>query len=275
MTDAAIPTTTVVRRQTLTLVTCSEWVKLRTLRSTWLGLGAVLLVLIGLGAIAAAVSTGSVDVPQQGGPSFAGTDALSTVLTGANVAVLLLGVLGCLAGAREYGSRMIVATIAAVPRRWPVAVGKTVSLTAVVLPTALVGSFGAFVVGMAVLRGGGATTVALSGDGVLRSVVGMGGYLTAIALLGLSLGILLRSVAASIGVLVGAVLIAPPVAGALLPDSWGTVLQFLPTNAAASFTTVTATGNTVLPAGAGAATLAVWVLVGLAAAMVAITRRDV
>ena len=48
------------------------------------------LILIGVGAIAAAVSTGSVTTAQDGG-GFANDDSLSTVLTGANFAVLLGG----------------------------------------------------------------------------------------------------------------------------------------------------------------------------------------
>jgi ABC-2 type transport system permease protein len=105
------PTTT-THRQTLGRAIRSEWIKLRTLRSTWIGMGAVVLLLVGLGAIAAAVSTGSVTTPEEGG-GFGNGDPLSTVLTGADFAVLLVGVLGALAGAREYGSRMILATIAA------------------------------------------------------------------------------------------------------------------------------------------------------------------
>ena len=70
----------------------------------------------------------------------------------------------------------------------------------------------------------------------------MAGYLASVSLIGLGLGILLRSVAASIATLVGVVLILPPIAAAVLPDSWNAVLQYLPTNAAAAFTAVTAHG---------------------------------
>jgi ABC-2 type transport system permease protein len=86
------PTTTTTHRQTLGRAIRSEWIKLRTLRSTWIGMGAVVLLLVGLGAIAAAVSTGSVTTGEEGG-GFGGGDPLSTVLTGADFAVLLVGVL--------------------------------------------------------------------------------------------------------------------------------------------------------------------------------------
>jgi ABC-2 type transport system permease protein len=134
--------------------------------------------------------------------------------------VLLVGVLGALTGAREYGSRMILATIAAVPRRWQVVVSKVIVLTGVVLPTALIGVLAAFGVGMGILSAGDGATVALTDDGVLRSVLGIAGYLTAIALMGLGLGILLRSAASSIGVLIGASLCCRPSPGPCCPPAW-------------------------------------------------------
>jgi ABC-2 type transport system permease protein len=267
------PTTT-THRQTLGRAIRSEWIKLRTLRSTWIGMGTVVLVLVALGAIAAAVSTGSVTTPENG-RGFGGDDPLSTVLTGADFAVLLAGILGGLAGAREYGSRMISATIAAVPRRRQVVVAKAVVLTGVVLPTALIGVLAAFSVGMGILTVGDGATVALTDDGVLRSLLGMAGYITSIALIGLGLGILLRSVAGSIGVLIAGVVVLPALAGALLPASLDSILQYLPSSAAAAFTTVTGAGDSVLGATAGALVLTAWVAAAIGASVLTITRRDV
>lgn len=265
-----------VRRQTLGTAIRSEWVKLRTLRSTWFGMGSVVLVLVALGAIAAAVSTGSVAAPGNGGgPPFGGAGPVSTVLTGANFAVLIMGVLGSLAGAREYGSRMIAATVAAVPRRWQVVVAKATVYAAVAAVASLIGVLGAFGLGMGILSNGDAATVALTGDGVLRQVLGMAGYLTAIGLIGMGLGILLRSVAGSIGAVVGGVLVLPTLAGALLPDSWGSILQYLPSSAASAFTTVQGAGKDVLGSGTGALVLVTWVVVVLGGAIVSLTRRDV
>ncbi|CAN5599071.1 ABC transporter permease [soil metagenome] len=260
---------------TLPRVIRSEWIKLRTLRGTWIFLGAVLFVLVALSAIAAAVSTGSVATPDNQGPGFDTSDPLTTVLTGANFAVLLLGVFGALAGAREFGSRMITATGAASPRRWQLLTGKAVVVAALALPVALVGSFLAFAVGMSVLSAGGGATVGIGDSGVLGSLIGMGFYLTAIALLGLGLGVLLRSVASSIGTLIAGVLILPGIAGALLPDSWDPLLRLLPTNAAAAFTAVTSGSAELLSSTAGVLVLAAWVVAALGAAAVTFARRDV
>lgn len=258
---------------TLTRVVRSEWIKFRTLRSTWISLGASVVMLVGFGAIASAVTSGSASSPQ-GGPADS-FDPLSTVLTGANLAVLLIGVIGCLAGAREYGSRMITATITAVPGRWQVVVAKATVLTGVVFTATLVASFAAFCVGMSILSADGADTVSLTDSGVLTALVGMAGYLTAIALLGLALGVLLRSVASSIGVLIAGILILPTIAGALLPDSWGTLLQYLPNQAGASFTALGASDGDTLGSVAGVLVLAGWVVVALGGAAMAIRKRDV
>lgn len=267
---------TTVRRQTLGTAIRSEWVKLRTLKSTWIGLGSTLVVLVGFGAIAAAVSTGSVVTPDRGGGGpFGGSDPVSTVLMGATFAVLLMGILGALAGAREYGSRMIAATVAAVPRRWQVVVAKATVFSILALVASVLGVLGAFAVGTSVLAGGDGATVALTDDGVLREVLGMAGYITAVGLIGMGLGVLLRSVAGSIGAVVAVFMVLPPLAGALLPDSWGPVLEYLPSSAASAFTTVQAAGTDVLSAGAGALVLAAWVVVALGGAVVSITRRDV
>jgi len=266
------------RRQTLGRAIVTEWIKIRTLRSTWIGMGSVLLILVAFGALASAMTTGSVAAgPEDGGDGgpFGAGDPVSTVLTGASFAVLVVGVLGSLAGAREYSSRMIAASVAAVPRRWQVVVSKAVVFTAVVAVTAVTGVLGAFWLGMAVLSGSDAATVALGDDGVLRQVLGMAGYITAIGVIGLGLGVLLRSVAGSIGAVVAGVMILPTLAGALLPDSWDPVLQYLPSSAAAAFTTVQGADTEVLSAGAGAAVLAAWVLAALVGAIVSITRRDV
>lgn len=274
--NPAIRARVATKNQTLTRAIKSELIKIRTLRSTWIGMAAAILVLVGFGAISAAVSTGSIAGPDEGGgPGFGSSDPLSIVLTGANFAVLLLGVLGCLAGAREYGSRLITSTVAAVPRRWQVVVAKATALTAVVLPTSLIGVFLSFGAGMAILSTGGGATVSLGDEGVLRSLTGMGFYLTALAVIGLGLGVLVRSAAGSIGALVAGILILPTIAAGLLPDSWGVALQYLPSSAAAGFTAVMSTGTQVLGPATGALVLVGWVAITLWAATTTITRRDV
>ncbi|MBN9326886.1 MAG: ABC transporter permease [Cellulomonas sp. 73-145] len=273
---AVLPEPRLVRhyRQSFGRVIRFEWIKFRTLRASWVGQALLVALLIGFSALAAAMSNNRMGDTGRAG-RFAEMGPVAIVLTGANLGVLVVGVLGCILGAREYGSRMIASTVAAVPRRWQVVLSKAVVLTAVLLVSTLVGVFGAFFLGMSVLHSGGNHTAALGDPGVLRQVVGMAGYLTAAGLLGMGLGILLRSVAGSIGVLIAGLLVLPQLAGALLPASWDPALKYLPSSSAAAFTTIDRAGTDVLSSGAGAAVLVVWVLAVVGGAVWAISRRDV
>jgi ABC-2 type transport system permease protein len=264
--------TTRTYRLSLTRVVRSEWIKLRTLRSTWAMLAAVLLTIVGLGAIAAASTTGAVEGPDDGGGPGGG-DALSTVLSGSMLAVVLVGVFGVLIGAREYSSGLIRSSLAAVPTRLPVLWAKVVAFVVAVVPVVIVGIFTAFLLGMAVLDAGGVATVSWSDEGTARVVLGTAGYVVGIGLIGLALGLLLRSTAGAISALLAGVLVLPTLAGALLPESWDGLLKYLPSNAASAFTSAVPP-ESMLSAGTGAAVFVAWIVVGLAGAAVALTRRD-
>ncbi|MFI0433892.1 MAG: ABC transporter permease [Candidatus Nanopelagicales bacterium] len=277
--DAAAPTP---YRLTWLRTVRSEWVKLITTRSVLISLAAVVLVMVGLGAMAASVATGAISAPTPpgapsgaGGPgAFSGQDPVTTVLTGANLAVLIVGVVGVLVGSREFTSGLIRTSLAAAPGRLRVLTAKVVAFLGMSVPAALVSVLAAFFVGMAVLGAGDAATVGLFDSGVLRAVLGTAAYLVGIGLIGIALGVLLRSTAGGIGVLVGGILIAPSLLQALLPESVSGTLKYLPSQAAGSFTSVTA-GADSLSSGAGMAVFGAWVLGLLALAGVALRRRDV
>lgn len=251
----------------------SQWLAFSSLRTNWYVLVAAAAVMVLVGTVAAA-AVGN-DAQPSGGPSFASGDPLQTVLTGANFSVLLLGVLGCLVGAREHASRMVVTTFVATPRRARVLLARALVLVGVVVPTSLAATLGAFLSGTAVLDSRGEPSLTLSSDGVLGQLLGMTGWLTTVALLGMGLGLLLRSIASSVGALMGVVLIAPPIVGALLPDSADEVLQVLPSNAAAAITTVQATGEVTIDGATGGAILVAWVVLALGLSTWSLVRRDV
>lgn len=262
-------------RTTTHRVIRSEWIKLRTLRSTWLTIGGMLSALIAFGLISALTASGQVEVTAgQGGPAgFVGTNPVSTVLAGANFAVLIVAVFGAIIGAREYSTGMIRTTLAAVPKRLPVLWGKLTTFVGVVTPIAVVGVLVSFFGGMAILDAGGAATVSWSDDGVARAVLGMAAYLIGLGVIGVALGILLRSTAGGIGTVLGAVLFVPVLASALLPDSWDGVLKYLPSNAGQAFTSLNPS-DTLLSPGAGMAVFAAWVLLAVIGAAIALKRRD-
>lgn len=259
-------------RLTFPRVVRSEWIKLRSLRSTWTTLASIFAVIALFGLLAAAMASGSVDTQQQG-PTFSDGDPIDTVLSGANPALLIIAVFGALVGAREYSSGLIRVTIAAVPARLSMLWAKIISLVMVLVPTVLAGVLIAFFAGMQVLSSAGQPTVAWSDPGVARAVLGNVAYLTGIGVTGVVLGIMLRSIASSIGVLIGGLLFLPTLATALLPSDWDTVLKYLPANAGTSFTILTPRTD-LLDVTSGALVFTAWVVAGLIGAALSLRSRD-
>jgi ABC-type transport system involved in multi-copper enzyme maturation permease subunit len=285
MTTSPQPTATTVSTQppatgyrlTAARLVRSELIRFTTVRSNVVTLAALGLLMVLVGGIAAATSTGDVAGVGPGGapgPGFAASDPLATVLAGSTPGVLVVGVLGVLVGAREYGSGMIRTTMSAAPRRVGVLLARVCGFVAVVLPVALVASIVAYVVGSAILDAGGAPTAGWADPGVARAVVGTGVYLTGVGVLGLCLGVLTRSIGQGVGWLVGLVLVIPGFGALLLPDDWQDALEYLPSNAGAAFTSITDSGSH-LSAPGGMAAFGAWIVVLAAVTTVALRRRDV
>lgn len=251
----------------------SEFIKLRTLRSTWILLGSMLVLFIAFGAIAALATTGQIDDGSGGPPRALGLDPVTTVLAGAGFAVLIMSVFGVLAGAREYGSGMIRTTLSFVPKRLPVLWAKVLVLVSFVIPVAILAALGAFFLGMAVLSGAGHETVSLADADAQRVLIGTAAYITGLAVIGLALGIAMRSMPGAIATVIGGVLILPALLTVLLPESWRSVLKYLPSNAAASFTEASVRVD-MLGLTPGIIVFIAWVCASLAVAGILFARRD-
>jgi ABC-2 type transport system permease protein len=188
------------------------------------------------------------------------------------LAQIIVGILGVLVITGEYSSGMIRASLAAVPRRLPILWAKALVLGVSTLAFAIPAAFAAFAIGQKILGPG--KNVSLSEPGVLRAVLGSAAYLAGIALLGMGLGALLRHTAGAIGTLFGLLLVAPGLLQLVLPSSWSdAITPYLPSNAGAAFTSVTAASNALSP-GNGALVLAAWLVVLLGASAVLLRRRD-
>jgi ABC-2 type transport system permease protein len=259
-------------RITMGRVLLSEWIKFRSLRSTWFMLAGIFGAIVVFGLLSAAVATGDVTAAA-GRPSFAGSSPLNTVLSGANFGVLLVAVLGVMMGAREYTSGLIRTTLAAVPARFPVLASKLIVFIGVVVPVVLVGTLVAFFGGTSILTAAGSASATWSDAGVAGAVLGTVAYLVGIGILGVALGALFRGIGAGIGVLIGGILFVPTLATALLPDSWDSVLKYLPSNAGMAFTSVD-TSSSLLTYWGGVAVFLVWVVAAIGAAVWSFMRRD-
>lgn len=252
----------------------SEWLKLRSVRSTVLTLASAGGALLAFGLMFAAIVGGVLSAGGGDADSEFAGDPAGTTLAGSLLAQLIIGVMGVMFITSEYSTGSIRATLTAVPKRLPVLWAKAAVLTVATLPVMLASAFVAFFAGQALIGSGGLDTASLGDPGVLRAVLGTAVYLTGIALIGLAVGTLLRSTAAGIASLFGVIFLLPGLAGLVLPSGWGdTLLSFLPSNAGATFTTVNVSPELLTP-GAGMAVFALWVIVPLAAAAVALRRRS-
>ena len=250
-----------------------EWVKLRSLRSTWLtlGIGLLLMVLLSWLFTATAGSTGGGPGGEGDGPGAqAATDPIGLSLAGHQLAQLAIGTLGVLLVTGEYASATVRSTFAAVPRRWPVVVAKAAVFAVVVFLGSLVAAAASFLIGQAAL---GDLGVGIGADGALRAVFGTALYLAAIGLLGMAFGWLLRSTAAGISILFGLLFLAP-VLGQLLPSSWGPdLLRWLPGEAGGQLLSVVSSADSFGP-WTGFAVLVGWLVVAFGAATTLLRRRD-
>ena len=154
------PETPRTPRVTYPRVLRSEWIKLVSLRSAVITLLASAGVIVGVGLLAAGMSSGTLSAPADGGPPTA-ADPTGITLTGTNLAQLIIGALGVMLVTSEYTSGLIRLSLAAVPTRLPVLWAKVVVLavTSFVLLAASVVI--TFLGAQAMLDAGGSPTAAL------------------------------------------------------------------------------------------------------------------
>jgi hypothetical protein len=246
----------------------SEWIKMRSLRSTALTLIAAVTTMVAAGWLFGWVMNQqwSTTRPEE----LASFSPIDTTLDGYNLVQLAIGVLGVLLVTGEYATGMVRATFGAVPRRLPVLWAKAFLYAGVTFVLMLAAALAAFLGGQLFL---GTHGTDLSAPGALRAIVGVAGYLTLVGVFAVALGFIIRSTAGGIATLFGLLLVLPGI-GLLLPASWRDhVLPYLPSNAGASmFSVHTATGS--LSASLSLLVLVGWVAAALAGAALTLTQRD-
>ncbi|MBO0804520.1 MAG: ABC transporter permease subunit [Nocardiopsaceae bacterium] len=178
-----------------------EWIKLRTLRSTWWTLAITAVGSVGMG-VAIGFNTRN-----------AAGDLTNNALAGMVPGLLFTGVLGVLAMTGEYTSGTIRATLTAAPRRVLLLAAKSAVFGAVTLALGEASAFVSFFAAGAALRHGIAAPT-LGQPGVLQAVALSGTSFCLIGLLGLGLGAIIRHSPAAIGVLVGGVYVLAQMVGA-------------------------------------------------------------
>jgi ABC-2 type transport system permease protein len=197
-----------------------EWIKLRSVRSTW-WLAAVSIVAM------AAAGTGVGLGYRSHTPVATAAQILDNSLGGAILAQLLLGALGVLTVTGEYGTGMIRSTLAAVPRRRNVLAAKVAVGGGAALTVGLIASFAGYLGGQLAIRGTAIPAAPLGAPENLRAVLLTGVYLGATALIGVGIGTIVRHSGAAVGTLF-ALMFVPMIVAGLFGESGIAVGRFLP-----------------------------------------------
>lgn len=244
----------------------SEWVKLRTVRSTWWTLAAALALGGGLTIL---MCWGNADwLASEGADESPG----SFITWGMMIAQITAVVLGALVVTTEYGTGMIRTTFSAVPARGKVLAAKSVLVVSVLFVVgtvaALIGYFG----GNYFLDREG-IGMALEGD-VLRAMYGSGLYLAGIGLFTVAVGFLLRHTAGTISIVLALMLILGNMVN-LVPGAFGEWLtKLMPGNAGSVISTPVSFNPNLLDPWTGFAVFGLETAVLLVAAYVVVKRRD-
>jgi ABC-2 type transport system permease protein len=245
----------------------AEWIKFWTVRSTAWSVAA--LFVIGAGLTTLVCWLAAPDIAD----GSAGESPGSFVTWGLMLAQIAAVVLGALAVTSEYGTGMIRATLAATPRRGAVLAAKAVVLGGTLLVVGTVTAFAGYFGGNWFLDRQG-IGLALSDDGVLRSMFGSGLYMAGLGLFAAAVGILVRHTAGVVSIVLGLVFVAGNMAF-LLPGTWGEwTAKLLPGNAGSPIAVPVSFNPELMSPWTGFAVFATEVLVVFVVGALVFQRRD-
>ncbi|MGD0238726.1 MAG: ABC transporter permease [Streptosporangiaceae bacterium] len=206
----------------------SEFTKIRSVRSTWWTLLALVVVSIGIGA---AISAGvAANWSHTSASDRATFDATQVSVAGLFfLGQLVIVVFGAIVLTAEYSTGMIRTSLTAMPRRAVLFTAKAVVFAVVALVVTLVTAFLAFFVGQAILTSTHASAT-LSQPDVLRAVIGGALYVTLCGLFAFAAGAIFRHTAATITSIIGLLFVIPILAH-LLPSNWyDDIARWLPSS---------------------------------------------
>jgi ABC-2 type transport system permease protein len=272
-------------RVTFARVVRSEWIKFWSLRSTLWTLASTVVVMAAVSWLAvfftAREAFNPTTEPQDAALLVALLHDPSVVLTGVDLAKLVLAVLGVLIVTGEYSTGMIRSTLTAVPRRLPALWAKALVLTIVTAAVASVAAVVSWLVALPTLRAHDAA-LDLADPQTRRILLGGVLYLVAVALLAFAVGAILRVSAGALASVLGLLLVVEVTFRTIPADFFRTVSPFLPGTAGhqllatrASIEQARLTSSApVLDPWLGYGVMLAWVAVLLATAAVLLRRRD-
>lgn len=260
--------------QSILGVLSSEWIKLRTLRSTWVttSITAAVTILIGTGAAIGLAKSGS---PEQ----F--SQAKEAIIFGASLGQIVVAVLGALVITGEYSSGQIRSSLAAVPRRGRLVLAKAVTVAVFAFLVGFLSVLAAWAISAPFMDGHAGS---LADAEYFGYIWGSGLQFAGIALLAFSIGALVRSTAGAItSVVVLMFVIDIPLGLLTLKWDWATQLMgLLPATVSTAIADPLNSGDTWGVEGTRAflehwqalAVFGAWVFIPLALAAIVFTKRD-
>lgn len=275
------PTTTPARSAvavqpvTFGRLVAAEWIKLRSLRSTWWAL-ALAVAIFPLFSVMRVTSVAAIaeDAPPGAFPGPVYTTS------GLMLAQLVLMGIAVVCVTAEYRTGQIRSTLTAAPTRLPMLGAK---LTVVVATTLVTGVVGTALGWAAASPWFGATgmSIDLTSAEDLRIMTGVPLYLAAMAALAFGIGATLRSSAAGIASALGLVFVVEPMFSYVPWEPLQQLASYLPSAAGSRLVTSDVMGSVVagsqgteLSHWGGYGVLLVWVAVALVVAAVLLRRRD-
>lgn len=248
----------------------SEFTKLRSVRSTYWTLLALVVVTVGLGALGCYGA-----IAHSGGDAYRpGFDATQRSLFGLIFGQLIISVLGALTVTSEYSTGMIRTSLSVQPHRTTLLAAKGLVFAAVTLVIGLGTAFASFFVGQAILSTKH-LGVTLGEPNVLRAVIGAALFLTLCGMLAFGLGAVLRSTAAAITASVGLLFVLFILVN-FLPANWQAhVDKWVPFNAGRPlWATVNPPGQDLLAPWTGFAALVLYAAIAIGAGLLLFHKRD-
>ena len=266
---------TVVQPVTFGRLVVAEWVKLRSLRSTWWTLGSTLALFVLLAANRTAGIAGIADdMPDD----FLVMPAYAT--SGVVVGQFVLCGLAVVAITGEYRSGQIRATLTAAPTRLPALWAKLAVVVGVVLVAGTVGTLLGWATSAFWFDAIG-RSVDITDPEHARLLLGVPLYLAAMAALAFGIGAAIRSTAAGITAMFSLVFVIEPAFSYIPFAPLQEIAAYLPTAAGSRLVTsdtigsfISGTQSTTLGPWAGFGVLLAWVAVTLVVAAVLLRRRD-
>lgn len=204
----------------------AEWIKFRSLRSTWYTVAGVAAAAIGLATLT--MGAAGTEYANATPAERLAWDPTALSLRSYILAQFIIGVLGILIVTSEYATGLLQTTLSATPRRNRLLAAKVVVVAAVAVVVGQALMLAAFLIGQARLAALDVPHASLGDPRVLPAVVAAGLYLSVIALLAVGLGVILRATAGALATLVGIVFLVPALSG-IFPAGMQRMFAYWPT----------------------------------------------